>query len=106
MGYLGLILAIWVCASLLQRARWRWKTRGEKGKRRHRSSGASLGNALQNIQAILEPPVKHVVQEMLEEHTEEDDEAGPKDPTAHLLRQAKRIRNGEPIDRLTALLPP
>jgi hypothetical protein len=50
---------------------------------------AALGNALQSLQVILEPQVKYVVQEMLDEHAEIDDEAGPKDPTAHLLRQAK-----------------
>ena len=34
-----------------------------------------------------------------------DESADPKDPIAHLHRQAKQIRNGNPPDRLTALLP-
>jgi hypothetical protein len=45
-----------------------------------------------------------VIEEKLEEPAEGDDEAGPKDPAAHLLLQARRIRKGEDV-RLTALLP-
>jgi hypothetical protein len=45
-----------------------------------------------------------VIEERLEEPAEDDDEAGPKDPAAHLMRQARRIRKGEDV-RLTALLP-
>ena len=106
MGYLGLILALWVCTNFVRRARWWRRTKGKKGERRYRPARAALGNALQSLQVILEPQVKYVVQEMLDEHAEIDDEAGPKDPTAHLLRQAKRIRNGEQMECLTTLLPP
>ncbi len=35
-----------------------------------------------------------------DQHEDEDDERGPKDPTAHLKRQLRRIRNGEEVDRL------
>ncbi len=35
-----------------------------------------------------------------DQHEDEDDEGGSKDPTAHLKRQLRRIRNGEEVDRL------
>jgi hypothetical protein len=61
---------------------------------------------LHALQAIVQPHVKHVIEERLDEVADEDDDGAPQDPAAHLLRQAKRIRNGEEVDRLTALLPP
>jgi hypothetical protein len=48
--------------------------------------------------------VAYVIEEKLDEKVDEDDEAGPEDPTRHLHRQAARIRRGERLDRLTALL--
>jgi len=60
---------------------------------------------LQALQAITQPHVKHVIEARLDEAADEDDDGAPKDPMAHLLRQAKRIRRGEEIDRLTVLLP-
>jgi hypothetical protein len=104
MGYLGLLMIVWGCIVWMQRASWRWRKKTGKSKWGFYSSGASIGNALQVLQAIAEPQVQHVIEEKLEEPAEDDDEAGPKDPAAHLLRQARRIRKGEDV-RLTALLP-
>ena len=104
MGLIGLIIALSVGAVFLQRARWQWRNRNNKNRGRYRG-GAALGNALQALQAITQPHVKHVIEARLDETTDEEDDGEPKDPTAHLLRQAKRIRKGEKIDRLTALLP-
>jgi hypothetical protein len=105
MGYLGLLLVFWGCAVYVQRALWRRRKKG-KSKLGFYPTGASIGNALQVLQAITQPRTQHVIEEMLEEPAEDDDEAGPKDPTAHLMRQARRIRRGEEVDRLTTLLPP
>jgi len=104
MGLIGLILALSMGAVCLQRARWQWRNRRNKNRGRYRG-GAALGNALQALQAITQPHVKHVIEARLDEAADEDDDGAPKDPMAHLLRQAKRIRRGEEIDRLTALLP-
>jgi len=104
MGLIGLIIALSVGAVFLQRARWQWRNRNNKNRGRYRG-GAALGNALQVLQAITQPHVKHVIEARLDETTDEDDDGAPKDPTAHLLRQAKRIRKGEDIGQLTALLP-
>ena len=104
MGLIGLIFALSMGVVWLQRALWRWRNRRNKNRGRYRG-GAALGNALQALQAITQPHVKHVIEARLDETTEEDDDGEPKDPTAHLLRQAKRIRKGEDIGQLTALLP-
>jgi hypothetical protein len=61
---------------------------------------------LQVLHTLVQPQVEHAIEMRLDEAVDEDDEGGPKDPTAHLLRQAKRIRNGEKVDQLTTLLPP
>jgi hypothetical protein len=104
MGYLGVLLIVWGCIVWVRRVVWRWRKKTGKSKLGFYPSGASIGNALQVLQAIAEPQVQHVIEERLEEPAEDDDEAGPKDPTAHLMRQARRIRKGEDV-RLTALLP-
>lgn len=103
MGYLGLLFLAALGVYCVQRARWRWKNRGKKNRGRYRG-GAALGNAFQTLQVFVQPRAEHVIAEMLEEPAEEDDEAAPKDPTAHLMRQARRIRKGEDVC-LTALLP-
>lgn len=106
MGYLGLGFVVLVCTLYVRRGLWLWRKRVGKSNRGFYPSGAALGNALQTLQAIAQPRAQHVITERLEEPTDEDDEGAPKDPTAHLIRQAKRIRSGEHVDRLTALLPP
>jgi hypothetical protein len=106
MEYLGVLWIVFVGSLLIQRAVWRWRNKTGKSRLGFYPSGAALGNALQTIQAIAQPQVKYFLEEKLEEPAEGDDEAGPKDPTAHLMRQARRIRNGEKVERLTALLPP
>jgi hypothetical protein len=106
MGYLGLLLIVWFCVIFVQRTLWRLRKKAGKSKIGFYPSGTSMGNALQALQAIANPQVLYVIEEKLEEPVDEEDETGPKDPTAHLMRQAKRIRNGEKVERLTALLPP
>jgi hypothetical protein len=106
MGYLGVLFLAGVAMFYALRLRWRWKTRAEKKTRGRYRGGAGLGNALQTLQVFVQPRAEHVVAMMLEEQVDEDAEGAPKDPTAHLLRQAKRIQKGENVDRLTTLLPP
>ncbi|HWG18115.1 MAG TPA: hypothetical protein VN678_09650 [Acidobacteriaceae bacterium] len=105
MGYLGLVFIAVIAMFCVRNLRWRWKTRKQKNTRGRYRGGAVLGNALQNLQAFAQPRAEHVLAELLKEPADEDDEAGPKDPTAHLLRQAKRIQKGQKIEQLTTLLP-
>ena len=105
MGYLGLLLIAWACVFFAQRAGYRRRKRKGKKVLGFYPTGALVGNAFQALQALAEPRVQHVLEEKLDESEDEDDETGPKDPTAHLMRQARRIRNGKPIDRLTTYLP-
>jgi len=105
MELIGLIFALIVGVVCLQRARWQWRNRREKERGRYRG-GAALGNALQAIQAFAQPQAKHVIEQSLDETAQEEDDEPSQDPKAHFLRQAKQIRKGEEIDRLTAILPP
>jgi hypothetical protein len=106
MGYLGLFLIFWGGVVFVQRTCWRRNRKRGKKNFGFYPSGAVIGNALQALQAIVEPRAQHVIEEKLDEPADKDDEAGPKDPTAHLMRQARRIRSGTLIDRLTTFLPP
>ena len=102
MGVVGVVFALFVVVVCCQHARWQWRNRRKKNPGRYRG-GVALGNALQAMQAITQPHVKHVIATRLEEETDVDDEIS-RDAATHLLRQAKRIRKGEEIDRLTTFL--
>ncbi len=103
-GFLILFSSFIACAFYFQRFLWRLRKRAGKHRLGFFPSSASLGNALHNLEIIAQPRVEYVLEEKLDDHEDEDDEAGPKDPTAHLQRQLKRIRNGEEVDSLTVLL--
>jgi hypothetical protein len=66
---------------------------------------AALGNALHRLQITAVPQIAHVMQEL--EEVEDEIESGDADEEAaarnHILEQAKRLRRGERIDRITAL---
>jgi len=74
-------------------------------KRRFGWYPTNLRMAFLTLQVMAEPTIGHTIEQHLVQHDEDDDPADPKDPIAHLHRQAKQIRNGNPPDRLTALLP-
>jgi hypothetical protein len=64
----------------------------------------TIGNALHQLQAFVQPHVKHVITQTFEQADEEF--TGDKSDTAvHLLRQAIRIQRGDEVDQLSALLP-
>ena len=75
----------------------------DKSNRGFYPNAASMGNALQHLSVILQPPVQHILEHKQAKDVDEDDEGPSKDPTAHLHRQAEKIRKGEPIDRITAI---
>lgn len=89
--------------------RLRWTRRGRRGKSNlgFYPSTASLGNALHQLQAIAQPQVEYVIAEKLDEEADEDDSGNPDHqiaPVLHLHRQAAKIRKGEKVDQITALL--
>jgi hypothetical protein len=64
----------------------------------------TLGNALHQLQAFVQPHVQHVITQTFEQADEEF--LGDKSDTAvHLLRQAIRIQRGDEVDQISALLP-
>ena len=83
---------------LYQRRRWRRTRRG------FRPSTAALGNALHQLQAIVQPEMHYVIEEKLNEDLDDEESGGPDDPVRHLHRQAAKIRRGEPIERITTYL--
>ncbi len=70
-------------------------------RRRLRFTGAAIGNALQTVHVFVDPGVRYVIAEKLEERSEDDGKDDPADPAIHLERQLRRIRRGEQIERLT-----
>jgi hypothetical protein len=67
-------------------------------------SSIALGNALLMLQTLTQPSVGHVIEQQMDEKSEDDDSGDPNDPLEHLHRQAERIRRGDPADRLTTWL--
>ena len=100
-GFFG-FMALFTVFFLFQRCSWRRRKRKGKSNWGFYPSSSSLGNALQQLSVFAQPQVEYVLEEKLNEDTEDDSEGGPEDPIAHLHRQAVKIRRGEKIDRLTA----
>ena len=97
LGFVGLVF-------FLQRLRCKLGGRSRFG---FYPTTGSLGNALHRLQVIAQPEVRYVLAEKMEEEADEDgsgDPDPPVDPVAHLHRQAARIRRGEEVDRITAML--
>jgi hypothetical protein len=103
---LGLVL---IAAILLHYnlRRWAWKRSKRKGRkpRGYYPSSFALGLALQFIQVYHRPSMEHVRQEKKDEaeDADEDEDGDPDTPAArlrHFHRQLRRIRRGDPVDRL------
>jgi hypothetical protein len=92
------LVILLVIATLGFRARR--KVSSNPKRRRFRFTGVAVGNALQVLHLYVDPRVRYVIAQRLEEQAEDDgDDCG--DPGKHLERQLRRIRRGEQIDRLT-----
>ncbi len=72
-----MFLFFFLCVFFLLRLRRRLMRRG------FCPSYRALGNAFQQIQAKALPQIEYSLQEQRRQKTEEDDEAGPDDPTRH-----------------------
>jgi hypothetical protein len=99
-GFYGFVCFVCFVSVVFLCQRLRWK----KARRGFRPSTAMLGNALHQLQAIAEPQIRYVIEEKLNEDLEDEEAGGPDDPVRHLHRQAAKIRRGERVDRLAALL--
>ncbi len=98
------IAAVVTISFFYQRLRYKRRKRLGKSKWGFYPGSASMGNALLQLSVVLQPQMQHIVEEKEVEDAEEDDDDGaPKDPRAHLLRQAERIRRGEKLDQITAI---
>jgi hypothetical protein len=98
-------LALIAFLFFFQRIRWRRRRRLGKKHLGFYPSTAVLALALQSLQRLPQPDVQSTLLEKLEEAVDEDDEAGPDDPTADFKRQLKRIRKGETVGDLKLRLP-
>jgi hypothetical protein len=80
--------------------RWHWR------RTRHgfRPSTAMLGNALHQLQAMVEPQMQHVIEEKLKEDLEDEEPGGPDDPVRQLHCQVAKIRRGGHVERITTYL--
>jgi hypothetical protein len=96
------VLALFAVVFFVQRLVWRLR-----GKIGFYPSGAGFGNALQRLQVIAQPEVRYVIREKEDEESDGEDTGDPDhpiDPRTHLHRQARRIRRGDEVDRITALV--
>jgi hypothetical protein len=85
-----------------------------KGKRPNRSqlaklgasSPAAIGSAFLFLSTVYRPHHAFIAEAQIrhQEDAGDDDQGGPDTPRRHLLRQLKRIRRGEKVDRLVLRL--
>lgn len=86
--------------------RWRDRKLSKPGKRRRskslRAAEAVAGGAFQLFVTAYRPSHAFIKKAQIqqEEDADEDDDGSPDTPIKHLHRQLRRIRCGEPVDRL------
>jgi hypothetical protein len=88
----------------LRRAAWRRNQRLRRNNSGFCPSSTALGNALQFMQVFYRPSTAYVLEAKQDEDADEDDEGDPESLTKQLNRQLRRIRRGEPVDRLVLRL--
>ncbi len=85
-----------------------WKPKDPRRRRRFGilAANAALGFSFLPFAAIYRPRMIEVAkaQQRQQEDADEDDNGDPDTPARHLLRQLRRIRRGEKVDRLTLKL--
>jgi hypothetical protein len=95
-------LAIVAILAYYQIQRSAWKRKKQKGRRTlgFCPSSAALGAVFLVITTFYRPRMEYAIQARLQEEVEEDDEGDPETPLKHFSRQLRRIRRGEPVERL------
>jgi hypothetical protein len=84
----------------LRRVLFRRRKRLGRGRRGFYPSAVALGMAFQFMQVFTRPSIAYVLEEKQKDEAEEDDEGDPETLQKQLGRQLRRIRRGEPVDRL------
>ena len=82
-----------------------WKEKDPQKRRcgiRFSARDAAMGFAFLPLGVIYRPSLVEVMKAQIrqQEDAVEDDDGDPESPTKHLLRQLRRIRNGEIVDTL------
>ena len=94
--FLAVVLIL--CHYGVLRLRWRVLRRG------FCPSALALGMAFQFMQVFHRPSVAHALEMKQDEDADEDDEGDPENLKKQLSRQYKRIRRGEPVEKLVLRL--
>jgi hypothetical protein len=97
------IVAILVHYSL-RRAIFRRNQRLGRRNRGFCPSSFALGTALQLLPMFYRPSMDFAIKAKAVEVIEEDDEGDPEKPAKHLHSQLRRIRRGEPLEKLVVKL--
>lgn len=95
-------LAIVAILAHYQLRRSVWKRKKRKGERilGFCPSSAALGATLMFLSVFYRPSVDFTIEASQQEEVEEDDQGDPETPEKHFNRQLRRIRRGEPVERL------
>jgi hypothetical protein len=96
-------MVLLVFVAFLQGLSWPTGRESHAQKRGHRTGAAyALGAAFLCFSLFYHPRLELAVTAPLrqEEKEDEDDQGSSESPIRHLFRQLRRIRRGEPVDRL------
>jgi hypothetical protein len=96
----SLVIALILAHYWMRRVLWRRRKRSRRGRLGFYPSAFALGIAFQFIHVFHRPSMAYVLEVKRDEEADEDDEGDPETVQKQLSRQLKRIRRGEPIDRL------
>ncbi len=98
------LIAMMMYTACTRRFRRSGKTPGDPSRivRLGPGSPEALGSALMFLSMAYRPNHSFVAKAQIQQHEDEDedDQGGPDTPQKHLLRQLRKIRRGEAIDRL------
>ena len=95
------------CAFIYQRMRWRRRNRRGKKNAGFHPSYSSLGAAFQVLhKEFVLPEMAYMYEEQMKDEADEEDEGEEIDPEKYLMRQLRRVRNGEEVDVLKVMVRP
>ena len=100
-------LFVCACAFIFQRIRWRRRNRRGKKNAGFYPKYSSLGGAFQVLhKEFVLPEMAYMYEEQIKDEADEDDEGEEIDPEKYLMRQLKRVRNGEEVDVIKVMVRP
>jgi hypothetical protein len=93
-----------LCLYLIRRVPWVRSTRTGRRLFGIQPAAVGLGMAFLFLQIFWRPSLSHVIEVQQKVDVEEDDEGEPDSLMKQLHRQLRRIRRGEPVERLVLRL--